>query len=439
MVTMTDHFSLNRMTFPAIVLFALAGTSCGQQPTGQQPARQPNSAPVSTPLATATIDAGVPVDAAPAPPPEKKLVLTKARFADLKGWTSDRHGEALAAFNRSCVKLLKKKSATVLGLNPIAGTAGDWHRPCRKAAVISAPRKNDAKARAFFEEHFTPYAAANHDDRQGRFTGYYNARIRASKKKTSTYKVPVYGRPKDLVTIDLGAFFEKYKGERLWGKMSGTKMVPFDTRAQIYGGSLAGRAKVLMWASSMIDVFFAQVQGSATVEFGKGKRSRIGVGGKNGHIYTAIGRVLIADGELTRQEVSMQSIRQWMLEHPSKAQDLLEKNKAYIFFTEYTGPGPYGSQGVVVTPGRTLAVDLRMIPHSVPIWLETEVPPAKGEQPVPWQRLMIAQDTGGAIRGPVRGDIYFGDDDAAFAQAGRMKGMGQYYLLLPNTVSEPTR
>ncbi len=367
-----------------------------------------------------------------------RLDLAKVSYSDLKGWNSDKHGEALTTFLRSCKVLMRMPPQKAIGINPVTGIAKEWREPCKNAAWVkkkASAVNEDLRARRFFERYFTPYAASNRGDRLGRFTGYYNARLRASRKKSKKFSVPVYARPSDLVSIDLGAFFPKYKGERLWGRIKGTRMVPFDTRAEIYAGSLGKRAKVLLWASSLVDVFFAQVQGSATVDLREGKTTRIGVGGKNGHIYTAIGRVLIRDGELARAKVSMQSIRQWLLDHPAKAQGLLEANKAYIFFREYQGPGPFGSQGVVVTPGRTLAVDLRMIAHSVPIWLETEVPALSGSTDVePWQRLMIAQDTGGAIRGPVRGDIYFGDSESAFARAGRMKGAGQYYLLLPNAI-----
>ena len=210
--------------------------------------------------------------------------------------------------------------------------------------------------------------------------------------------------------------------------------MPYDTRQQINRGAIRKRAEVIFWADDPIDVFFAQVQGSAIVELDDGTLTRIGVGGKNGRIYTAIGRVLIADGALTRKTVSMQSIRKWMLDNPKKANGLMEKNKAFVFFRELKGDGPRGAQGVVLTSGRSLAVDLRWIPMSVPLWVETEVPAVGADATESFRRLLIAQDTGGAIRGPVRGDIYFGDDADAFDQAGRMKGVGRYALLLPKSI-----
>lgn len=391
---------------------ALILTSCGSK---QQHAAECPACPEPVPE----------TDAAPEEPPDQ-LRLTRVSFADLPGWANDKHAESLPALRRSCRALSRKPAAEHLGLYPIAGKPGDWTAACK--AVRAA--RTDAQARALYEHHFVPFRVANNGETTGRFTGYYLARITGSRTRSRHFNVPVWGRPRDLVSARISDFIPSLRGERIWGKLEGNRLVPYATRAEINRGALEGRAKVLFWADDATDVFFAEVQGSA-LAIVDGAEVRIGVGGKNGRVYTAIGRVLIKWGELTGDTVSMQSIRAWLKEHPRRATELLESNEAFIFFRELSGDGPRGAQGVVLTPGRSLAVDLRWLPMSLPLWVDTEVPAPMADAAVPWRRVMIAQDTGGAIRGPVRGDIYFGHSDAAADQAGRMKGRGGYYALIP--------
>jgi membrane-bound lytic murein transglycosylase A len=376
----------------------------------------------------------VPVDAAveeprePEPPPDQ-LRLTRASFDQLPGWADDKHGESLVALRRSCRALSRKPADKPLGLYAIAGKPGDWKEACRAAAAV----KTDAEARAFYERHFVPFEVSNNDDAVGRFTGYYLARITGSRKKSARFKYPVWGRPKDLISARISDFIPSLRGERIWGKVSGDRLVPYETRAEIYRGAIKDRAKVLFWADDPTDIFFAQVQGSA-LAIVDGVEVRIGVGGKNGRRYTAIGRVLIERGALTRETVSMQTIRAWIASNLARAMELLERNDAFIFFRERDGPR--GAQGVVLTPGRSLAVDLRWMPMSLPLWVDTTVPVPMKEGEEVWRRVMIAQDTGGAIRSPVRGDIYFGHSDEAADQAGRMKGRGGYWVLIPKETAE---
>ena len=363
--------------------------------------------------------------------PAAQLRLTRVDFAALPGWADDKHAESLVALRRSCKALRRKPKQEPLGLYPLAGKPGDWKAACDAAASA----RTDAEARRFYERYFVPYKISNNDESSGRFTGYYLARITGSRKKSKRFHVPVWGRPRDLVSARIADFIPSLRGERIWGKIEGDRLVPYETRGEINRGAIRGRARVLFWADDPVDVFFAQVQGSA-LAIVDGAEVRIGVGGKNGRIYTAIGRVLIEWGELTRETVSMQSIRAWIKTHPARAMKLMESNEAFIFFRELSGDGPRGAQGVVLTPGRSLAVDLRWLPLSLPLWIDTEVPAPRAEGTVPWRRVMIAQDTGGAIRGPVRGDIYFGHSDEAADQAGRMKGNGGYYALIPRPVAE---
>jgi membrane-bound lytic murein transglycosylase A len=396
----------------AAALAALAA-ACSSRRAPAPPIEPPEPAP----------DAGTPV-ARPEPPPQ--LVLHPTDFESLEGWAKDKLAETLPALRRSCAALLRKPAAQPLGLYPIAGRPGDWREACRAARRA----RNDDQARALYERHFIPFRVANRGESEGRFTGYYQARIKASRTRRGPFQVPIWARPDDLISVRLDEFMPELRGERIWGKLDGKSLKPYETRAAINRGALRGRARVLAWADDAVDVFFAEVQGSAVVEL-DGRPIQIGVAGKNGHVYTAIGRVLIERGELTRETVSMQSIRRWLRDHPKQAGELLEENKAFIFFAVRDGPGPTGSQGVVLTPGRSLAVDRRWLPLSLPLWVETEVPEPFAENSARWRRLMIAQDTGGAIRGPVRGDIYFGDSAAAADQAGRMKGRGGYTVLIP--------
>ena len=411
------------MSRPAWFLLAITFGCAGKQP--------PPQCPECPEVAAPPVDAA-PQQSEPEPVPDQ-LRLTRATYDQLPGWADDKHSESIAALRRSCKALLRKSADKPVGLYAIAGKPADWKDAC--AAARSA--KTDAEARAVYERHFVPFKVANNDDPIGRFTGYYLARITGSRKKSARFKHPVWGRPKDLVSARISDFIPKFRGERIWGKLKGNRLVPYDTRAEINRGAVAKRAKVLFWADNPTDIFFAQVQGSALAVV-DGKKVRIGVGGKNGRRYTAIGRVLIEWGELTRDTVSMQTIRKWIADNPSRAFELMETNEAFIFFRELSGDGPRGAQGVVLTPGRSLAVDLRWVPMSLPLYVDTMVPKPRAEGDIPWRRVMIAQDTGGAIRTPVRGDIYFGHSEDAADQAGRMKGRGGYWALIPKPVADRT-
>jgi membrane-bound lytic murein transglycosylase A len=215
----------------------------------------------------------------------------------------------------------------------------------------------------------------------------------------------------------------------------GKKLEPYDTRADIVGGSLKGKKLELVWLDDPVDAFFVQVQGSGRVRLDTGKEIRVGYAATNGHRYTAIGRVLIAEGHLTRETVSMQSIRAYLEAHPERADEVMNQNLSYVFFELVEGDGPIGSQGVVLTAERSMAIDRNFIPQSAPLWLDTVAPVAGADGERPLRRLVVAQDTGGAILGPVRGDVYWGGDDAAADVAGRMKSVGRYFLLLPSAAA----
>jgi len=364
----------------------------------------------------------------PAPPPDK-LIVGSARFEDLPGWSADRQGEALAALIRSCERLAGLGDESALGANGLAGRAGDWRAVCAEAATV-APDDHVA-ARTFFERRFVPLAATNNGRAEGLFTGYFEPELRGSRNRSDPYTVPLYGRPADLVSVDLGRFRDSLRGQRIAGRVENGALRPYATRAEIEAGAIAGRAPEIVWVDDPIDAFFLHIQGSGRVVLDNGEMLRVGYAAQNGHVYVPIGRELIASGALAREEVSMQSIRAWLLANPAEAARVMHQNPSYVFFRALDGEGPLGSQGAVLTPGRSLAVDRTHIALGVPIWLDAEDPLDPNARV---RRLMVAQDTGGAIRGPVRGDVFWGHGAEAAERAGRMRSSGRYWLLLPREV-----
>ncbi len=364
--------------------------------------------------------------------PVAPLTLTETTFAHLSGWHEDAIGESLAALRRSCVKLAARADDDVWQFGPISIAGHDWRQPCATADKLN-PDDHDA-ARDYFEAAFVPFVVAAGANPVGLFTGYYEAALKGARQPSAVYATPLRAPPDDVVTIDLGAFRDALRGQRLSGRVVGRRVVPLPSRADIENGALANVAPPLLWVDDPVDAFFLHIQGSGRVNLDDGATVRVGYAGQNGHPYTAIGRVLVENGALAREQVSMQSIRQWLAAHPDQAAEIMNSNASYIFFRELDGDGPIGAQGVALTVGRSLAVDRDLIPLGTPLWLDIEVPAIDpGAPDRPWQRLVMAQDTGGAIRGPVRGDVFWGYGGDAAAVAGRMKHAGRYYALIPRT------
>ena len=372
-----------------------------------------------------------------APGPEQaepdRLVLRPVSFHDLPGWTADDQSAALQALKRSCEALQERADDEPLDIAPLGGRVGEWRAPCADAAGVDGA----AQARAFFESQFTPYEARNNARAEGLFTGYFEPELRGALQAGGRYGVPLYRRPQDLVSVDLGLFRSTLVGERIAGRVADGALEPYATRAEIGSGALTAQGLELAWVDDPVDAFFLHIQGSGRITFEDGTARRVTYDGTNGHSYVSIGRRLIDRGALTREEVSMQAIRSWLDANPDRAQELMNENRSYVFFRwlEEGADGPVGAQGVALSAGRSLAVDRRFVPMSVPIWLDGAAPdpdPAKEDRPL--RRLMVAQDTGGAIRGPVRGDVYWGTGDEAGAVAGRMKHEGRYWLLLPRSL-----
>ncbi|MBL8659884.1 MAG: murein transglycosylase A [Rhodospirillales bacterium] len=356
-------------------------------------------------------------------PPPPALRLEPAPFSSLAGWADDDHDRALAAFLVSCSRLQ-------------AGAVGEaWARlgvgrealnsVCAAAAAV--PLGQGDAARLFFEQNFTPALATDNGNPTGLFTGYYEPELRGAEHRGGPYQTPIFRLPDNLVTVDLGAFREDLKGQQLVGQLAGRSVVPVPTRAEIERGALSGRDLEMIWVDSAVDAFFLHIQGSGRVIMDDGRVIRLGYAGKNGRPYYAIGRELIRRGAISEEQMSMHAIRTWLSEHPQEAAEVMAKNPSFVFFRRIDGPGPVGAQNIVLTPERSLAVDPAFIPLGAPLWLETTDPLA----PTPLRRLVVAQDTGGAIKGPVRGDLFWGSGAAAGDRAGAMKQTGRYYLLLP--------
>ncbi|MGD9509890.1 MAG: murein transglycosylase A [Geminicoccaceae bacterium] len=360
-----------------------------------------------------------------APPPE--LTLTVVGFSDLPGWEQDQPDAALAAFRLTCGRWAKQADdKAVGGQDDLAGTLGAWRAACDEARAAS-------DSRLFFETQFTPYAAANHADREGLFTGYYEPLLHGSRRQDGTYRYPLYRRPADLVSVDLGQFDPELKGRRIGGRVQDGRLVPYSDRAAIDRGALDGRGLELLWVDDQVDRFFLEIQGSGQVRLPDGATVRVGYADQNGRPYRAIGKDLIEIGAVPKEQMSMQAIREWLDANPGEAPAMMARNPSVVFFTELknlaAADGPLGAQGVPLTPGRSLAVDRKFLPLGVPIWLDTTVPMPGGDRPL--RRLVVAQDTGGAIRGPVRGDLFWGAGPEAEHLAGHMKSPGRLWLLLP--------
>ncbi|MGZ6021709.1 MAG: murein transglycosylase A [Rhizomicrobium sp.] len=349
------------------------------------------------------------------------LTLTPVSFGELPGWNQGNPRAALAAFRRSCAMVLKQAPGTELGA--YAGRAADWQPVCR--ASLTADESN---ARAFFANNFVAEEAGGH----GLFTGYYEPLLQGSRTRHDAYQTPVYALPGDLISADLGLFRPEWKGERLAGRLTGQHLVPYAGRAEIDAKPPA--AAVLFYGDDPVSVFFLHIQGSGRVMLDDGSIIRVAYAGQNGRPYTPIGRTLIRSGALPRENVSMQTIRAWLKSNPAAARQVMESDESFVFFKESPvgdpSLGSAGAEGVALTPMASTAVDLRFHVLGVPVFIATTTPDGHA-----LQNLFVAQDTGGAIRGPVRADIFFGFGAKAESLAGGMKSSGQLYVLLPKSLA----
>jgi membrane-bound lytic murein transglycosylase A len=355
-----------------------------------------------------------------------KLALQRADFAALPGWAADDPSAALPALLKSCKAITALPADRKLGLDL---TAADWQAPCAAAAAV--PAGDLPAAHAFFESAFVPFRATNNGQEEGLFTGYYEAELHGAHAADARYTVPLYRRPPDLVQVDLGQFRPSLKGERIAGSVVNGHLVPFATRSEIEAGALAGKGLELLWVDSAVDAFFLEIQGSGRVILPDGSVERIGYDGENGQPYVAIGHVLAERG-VPKDDITMPFLRKWIAEHGTEGVALMDANPAYVFFKTLQGDGPLGAEGVALTPGRSAAVDRSFLSLGLPLWIDTSDPI---EPTGRTQRLFVAQDTGGAIRGPVRADLFFGYGPEAADHAGVLKGHGSLWLLLPKAAA----
>jgi len=348
----------------------------------------------------------------PLKPPAEPSMLPAA-WEDLPGWRDDNPAEAWGALLTSC-RVLGGRSA--------------WRDFCAVANRMTVPDRETA--RRFFEENLVPYQmVAPEGQKTGLITGYYEPLLHGSRRPSQRYRFPVYGVPDDLLVIDLAELYPELKGMRLRGRIEGRRVVPYYDRAQIEDGKAAVRGKELAWVDDAVELFFLQIQGSGRLRLDDGTTLRVGYADQNGHPYRSIGRWLVERGELPLERASMQGIQAWARQNPARLSEMLNHNASYVFFRELPAslPGPIGALGVPLTARRSVAIDPRFVPLGAPVFIATTWP----NTAKPLNRLMMAQDTGGAIRGSVRADYFWGFGTEATREAGRMRQPLSMWVLLP--------
>ncbi len=389
----------------SLALLILAG--CSETPVIEQPivySKPPiTKPPVFAPTQPSEVGqegAATPViTGAPIRTRVSGIQLYPSDFAVLPGWETDDHAAALRSFQNSCKSWRKKSAGNVMSGSYNLGRIADWQAVCSKSVMRGQEKQ-------FFEQWFKPYAVSENGNYEGLFTGYYLPELHGSYQQSARYNVPVYRMP--------GGGLRGY------------------SRAQIKSGALANKGLELLWVDNEIDAFFMEVQGSGRVIMEDGSMRGLGFAGGNGHAYYAIGKTLVNSGEISKEDISMQTIRAWIEQHPVEGRQLMLSNASYVYF-RFTpadpNVGPAGAMAVPLTPQHSLAVDRKHLPMGVPIWLDVEHP-VQGRL----RRLVMAQDTGGAIKGVIRGDVYWGQGEKASQLAGPMKSKGFFFLLIPRSI-----
>ena len=349
------------------------------------------------------------------------LTLTPISYDTLPGWSQDSFTWLKDVFLASLPATLKSHEKKAPLTLMIGGNLYSFEKSL-KALEQGAPL-----TQKFMETYFQPHKVISHE--QGLFTGYYEPELKASLHAQGSYQTPIYGKPEDLFFMaDLSLLNPRLKGERLGGRFEGKNLIPYPTRREIYQGALDSRAPVLAWAECPIEAFFMEIQGSGSLLLEEGGRMRVGYGATNGRPYTTLGAVLYEQGVLDKSALTMEGIKKYLRTLDSEAlKNSLSHNQSYVFFEKRQGENPLGTLGLELVPERSLAVDPKYIPLGIPLWLECEHPSKKE----PLQRFMMAHDTGGAIKGSLRGDFYWGTGHEAGHQAGQMKSPGALYLFLP--------
>ena len=357
----------------------------------------------------------------PPPPPAAQPLaetapLRAATFADLPHWQETTPAAAVDTFLNSCRAISKREG---------------WETPCAEALFI--PAGDEQAARHFFETYFRPWQLINEDGSEsGIITGYYVPELKGSRTPDESYRYPLYRQPDDLLTIDLSSIYPELADYRLRGRLNGNKVIPYFDRGEIDGAQKPLAGNELLWVADPVELFFLHIQGSGRILLPDGEKVMLSYANQNGHKYNSIGKLLLDRGIMTRNQMSMQNIRRWVAANPEDGQKLLDENPSYVFFRELEKGivSPPGALGIPLTAERSLAVDRRSTPLGAPVFLATSWPNSNE----PLNRLMVAQDTGGAIKGRVRADFFWGMGAEAGALAGRMKQQGRMWVLLPQTI-----
>jgi membrane-bound lytic murein transglycosylase A len=378
----------------------------------------------------------------PYPPLAWPLEISGSQYAplawsDVAGWNDDDHLQAYQAFRVSCKPIAAQHS---LPADPKA-LGISLRDPCR--AARAADISDGPKAKAFFEEHFLPLRISRLGEDDGFVTGYYEPVIDGSRTQTDVYTVPVYRRPSNLFVRGFSQSSPSLPNKgQVFRKIGRRKLVPYYDRGEIEDGAIAGRGLEICWLKNQTDLLFTQIQGSARVRLEDGSTVRINYDAHNGYPYTAVGRVLIDRGIIPKEQMSMQKIREWMEQNPDGAQELRRQNRAYVFFREVQladTDEAVGAQGVPLTPGRSIAVDKALHVYGTPFFIEGQLPIESEQSKTPFHRLMIAQDTGSAIVGPARADLYFGAGAEAGRVSGRLRHNMHFVILVPASLDPAAR
>jgi membrane-bound lytic murein transglycosylase A len=368
----------------------------------------------------------------PPPPPRPaseltRTILTPVAFAELPGWLDDPVAEAWAAFLTGCRVLVEQSTTSAI-----------WREPCNAATTFDA--HDSIAVRAFFERYFSAYRAVAPDGTDtGLVTGYYEPLLDGSRTASERYRYPLFAPPDDLLTVDLGALYPELNGKRVRGRLDGRRVVPYWSRADIEGGRAPVAGKELVFVDDPVEAFFLQIQGSGRIRLAEGGVMRIGYADQNGHPFRSIARILLERGAIDPGQATLQGLKAWAHEHPQEVTSLLNENPSYVFFREVIPnpsalvDGPIGTLAVPLAAGRTIAVDVRSIPLGAPVFLATTWPLSNR----PLNRLVFAQDTGGAIRGPLRVDFFWGFGEEAAHEAGRTKQPGRLWVLWPKGAPLP--
>lgn len=350
-----------------------------------------------------------------------EFALEPVDFEQIPALSDDDMLGAYNAFMRSCRKLSHRQSNTVNDNSVVQINLADYLHACSLARDIIP-----AKFKEFVVANFKPYLVKYKGSDQGKFTSYYEAQIRASHIRDAIYKYPIYGKPYDMIEVNLRDFDSSLPAKQLVGIIQDGKLKPYPTRAEITAQGV--NAPVVMWADDEIDVYIMQIQGSAVAIQPDGSKIRLAFAGTNGRPFKGIGSILLSKGLLTPGEASMGNIKKWLKANPGLAKANMDENPRFVFHKLGNSDGPIGAQGVPLTAGRSLAVDTDYIPLGTLLWLETSAYDGS-----PLNRLVVAQDIGSAIKGAIRGDYYYGSGgDEILEAAGKMNSSGRYFVLLPN-------